>query len=820
MVFVVGKSGCGKSTLLNILGGLDKPTSGEVIFEGKKVCYDKEEYLDEYRKNHIGFVFQDHLLVDDLTVKENVKNVIDLQGKNVSDDEILSVLKSVGIDDIADKLPNTLSGGQRQRVAIARALIKKPSVILADEPTGNLDSESGKIVFDILKEISKTTLVIVVSHDLDSAYRYADRIIELKDGEVLSDKQKTTDFDLDELKRQYNEAIDKSYTATTENISLDTISADMDSAPKTKSQLSAKNAFKTMWGWLKASFLKPKNLITTLVTIFVLSLSIAALGMFNNIRMFDFEGATSNGLHNAKYNTVMLLKKDILNTQTEKEDEKENEDITFSDAEISRVKESFSGAYKTYLYNYDFQKYIDDKDDYFSASLSGFCELNETVNDEDLNNFFNAKLIAGRYPRKNKNAVEILISDFTAESIIRYGGRFDNGIVFPSRFPEELIGKTFEDHSVYFKIVGIYECQFSHLFKEKVSKDNAEFSFAKNYVFPIGLCAKDAVISMVGSVIGVGIAVELKPVDDEMFLSYNCQFLAVNSYDEITKISDSNGIEIKYSTGFDNDFNYNDIIISFSRYLDVFNLYEYSDEGELISSFNDLTAESLENLTIAENYNGKTTNYRLVGVFDDSSTSKELTIISSVKRNEHLEGLLQTPTVYVSLTGNDPTKLMNYCKNNNLNIVAVFSERLYFFSILFSMLEDTITIATAVILLFVVMLLAIIIGRSLRERSKDIGILRALGANRRDIVKIFLLNDLFYIITSFTFSVALYFIGIAVFNASISSQFGVSVVILSGNVYSILIMLLISVVVVFTASYLPIRKYSSVPPIDVIRGNE
>ena len=815
MVFVVGKSGCGKSTLLNILGGLDTPTSGEVYFDGKKVCYDKEQYLDEYRKNNIGFIFQDHLLVDGLTVKENIRSVLNIQAREASEAEIESVLSSVGLTDIANRMPNELSGGQRQRIAIARALIKSPKVILADEPTGNLDSESGKIVFDLLKEISKTVLVIVVSHDLDSAYKYADRIIELKDGEVRSDKQKINEFDLDKLKREYNAAIDKSYVDTATENNEPTGNPTETSLPKTRSQLSTRNAFKTMREWLQASLTKPKNVITTMITIFLLSIALAALGIFNNIRMFSFDSATENGLHNTKYNTVMLLKSDLLNPENSRD-----EDLTFADNEFQDIEKDFSSVYKTYYYNYDFNKFVNDENDYYNASISGLCELTSSALEEDLTGFFDAKLIAGKYPRKNKNAIEILISDYTAESILYYGGKFDNGTVLPNTLPENLIGKTFENHSVYFKIVGIYECQFSGLYKEKVDKDNAEFSYAKNYVYPIALCVKDSVFEIASSIIGLNVPTELKPLDDEVFINYNCQFLAVDGYDDLEKVSETNGIKIIFSADFNNVFAGNDIIISFNRYLDVFNLYEYSDEGELLSSFDDLKSDDIVNLTIVESYNGETTNYRVVGVFDDSSVSGDLTIVSSAIKDKHLQRLLQIPTIFVALSNSSVSKLISYSKDNNYHLISAFSERLYYFGMLFTMLGNTITIATVILLVFVVMLLAIVISKSLREREKDIGIFRALGANRTDIVKIFIFNDLFYIVASFVISVVLYFIGIAAFNASISSQFGVSVTILSGNILSVLIMFATSLIVVFVASYLPIRKYSSVPPIDIIRGAE
>ena len=147
MTFILGKSGCGKSTLLNILGGLDVPTSGEIIFKGKSFNSFKSKDYDSYRNTSVGFVFQEYNLIEKYNVFDNVSYALKLQSEKNDDNVVLDVLDKVGIKDLAKRKVNELSGGQKQRVAIARALVKNPSIILADEPTGNLDSESSKNIF-------------------------------------------------------------------------------------------------------------------------------------------------------------------------------------------------------------------------------------------------------------------------------------------------------------------------------------------------------------------------------------------------------------------------------------------------------------------------------------------------------------------------------------------------------------------------------------------------------------------------------------------------------------------------------------------------
>ena len=194
LVFLLGKSGSGKSTLLNVAGGLDEPTSGEVIVMGKSSRNFTGSDFDSYRNTFVGFIFQEYNVLNEFSVEDNIALALELQGKPKDKQKIAELLHDVELDAYAKRKPNTLSGGQKQRIAIARALIKDPQIIMADEPTGALDSATGKQVFDTLKKLSETRLVIVVSHDREFAEIYGDRIVELKDGQIISDVKKRKDI--------------------------------------------------------------------------------------------------------------------------------------------------------------------------------------------------------------------------------------------------------------------------------------------------------------------------------------------------------------------------------------------------------------------------------------------------------------------------------------------------------------------------------------------------------------------------------------------------------------------------------------------------
>lgn len=191
LVFIHGKSGSGKTTLLSIMGGLDNANSSKIIFDGIEIRRFNDEHLSRYRNQYIGFIFQAYHLISDYTVFENVELPLRLQKKKYSKDDILKALKDVELEGLENRKISELSGGQKQRVAIARALIKDPAILCADEPTGNLDSQTSIAIFNLLKKFSKDRLVLVVSHDTEYAHQFADRIIEIADGKVLSDNGQT-----------------------------------------------------------------------------------------------------------------------------------------------------------------------------------------------------------------------------------------------------------------------------------------------------------------------------------------------------------------------------------------------------------------------------------------------------------------------------------------------------------------------------------------------------------------------------------------------------------------------------------------------------
>lgn len=184
-VAIIGKSGSGKTTLLNIIGGLEKPTKGSVIISNVDVTQLKDEECAKFRRNNIGFIFQNYNLIPILNVEENIKMLPEIDRKKIDKEFFLEIIRALGLEKLLRDMPNTLSGGEQQRVAIARAMLSKPEIIIADEPTGNLDEDTAQDVLNLLKEVRNRfrQTIIIVTHDLSVA-KLADRQLRLSKGRL------------------------------------------------------------------------------------------------------------------------------------------------------------------------------------------------------------------------------------------------------------------------------------------------------------------------------------------------------------------------------------------------------------------------------------------------------------------------------------------------------------------------------------------------------------------------------------------------------------------------------------------------------------
>ena len=431
MVFLLGKSGSGKSTLLNVCGGLDSPTDGEIIVKGRSSKTFSQSDFDSYRNTHIGFIFQEYNVLDEFTVGDNLALALELQGKAKDNAKIAELLKQVDLEGYEDRKPNTLSGGQKQRIAIARALIKSPEIIMADEPTGALDSETGKQIFDTLKKLSKEKLVLVVSHDREFAETYADRIVELKDGKVVSDVSKGEEdfFATEEEKiptREYGEEERKFV----------------------RSKLPVRHAVKMGVSGLKA---KPLRLAFTLL---LCTVTFIIFGLFSTLTFYNPSSALYESLRASDLSTVQIAKNYRKYRKAYSYGVLQEEDTTVNGT--GRFTEAEREAYAALYGEEVFGGFVDWNPDIFTTQresgywfnyFQGYAYLPE-------NHPLRARITLGRYPEAEGEAC---ITSYVAESMIQRKLQLSNGAYLEASSASELLGNQFSMENEYCKIVGIID---------------------------------------------------------------------------------------------------------------------------------------------------------------------------------------------------------------------------------------------------------------------------------------------------------------------------------------------------------------------------
>ena len=502
MIFLLGKSGSGKSTLLNLLGGLDIYDSGEIIIKGKSSKNFKQQDFDSYRNTYVGFIFQEYNVLDEFTVGANIALALELQGKKATDEKINSILKEVDLEGFGQRKPNELSGGQKQRVAIARALVKNPKIISADEPTGALDSNTGRQIFDTLKKLSADKLVIVVSHDRDFAENYADRIIELADGKVISDLVYLNNYDeeksaskelifseniisipenyhlTEEDRLAINEYIDK-YKNGEINLSVSygkngrrkgtvvdnekITNKDNDPFKLIKSKLPIKNAFK-----IGASGLKYKK-IRLIITILLSGISFSLFGLSDTLGSFNYIDAGTNSIVDSEISYAALSKE-------KKNYYNDNNDFYYSigdfhlnNEDIDKIQKDtgieMSGVYipenysMSFISQYDSEniEYTQTSYNIYAMYFNGFAEITSDFLEKS-----GYTLIAGNLP--NGSEKEIAISKYVCESFIK-GGYKDIGSDQENYDKistyEDMIGKALYLGDEKFIVTGVIDMKFN-----------------------------------------------------------------------------------------------------------------------------------------------------------------------------------------------------------------------------------------------------------------------------------------------------------------------------------------------------------------------
>lgn len=518
MVFLLGKSGSGKSTMLNLLGGLDQYDGGEIIIKGISSKDFSQQRFDSYRNTYVGFIFQEYNVLEEFTVGANIALALELQGKTATDEELNNILRAVDLEGFGDRNPNELSGGQKQRVAIARALVKNPEIIMADEPTGALDSNTGRQVLDTLKKLSADKLVIIVSHDREYAEQYADRIIELADGKVIRDVEAVHETDADaekslvfrastiEIPPDYhlteedririNEYLDRLRTgasvtlpsATQQFRDTDTESIPAQDGSKfslIKSILPMKSAFKIGCSSLKYKKFRLVMTILLSVTAFTLFSLVDTFSSYDHIR------ACTDSLIDSNVNYISVNKSIKRGSGMNEWWTTYGQRLSEADMEAFRTETGLpvTGLFIPRNANLRFDGQFDPEYEFskgdFTINMMHFCGFAEITQQslEDMH----FKLIAGNLPDGKKD--EIAISEALCDTFVKAGYHAPpegNKTSQPKyqkvNSPLEMVGKVIRLMDVDYTVTGVIDTDFDLSRYDRLLEESEMNTTADNLV--------------------------------------------------------------------------------------------------------------------------------------------------------------------------------------------------------------------------------------------------------------------------------------------------------------------------------------------------
>lgn len=479
LVFVLGQSGCGKSTLLNILGGLDKPDEGRILIEGADFSKFTSANLNDYLNSYLGFIFQEYNILKDLNLYDNIALPLEMQ--NINKKEIkkktLEIIDQVGLSALKKRKINQLSGGQRQRIAVARALIKNPKMIIADEPTGNLDSVTGETIFELLKNLSKDRLVLIVTHDEESAYRFGDRIIKIEDGQLVEDI--VAPFAEQDKQPLLPPVID-------ENLPLSKVVSTRNRDDKPENGLLKLTKVSTPIGTsfkLALKNINHKKLRFILMTL-VCALSLAFFSFTIELNDDPIRQNVYTSVDNNYLYADLLEKSELPEDYVKNSIYDDYIGTQLPNNSYETIKEKIPSLtvheYKNVSVNYsDFSSQVDS---FFTGELSYLTKF------DSRNNY---KLLYGRTPVLDQN--EIMITDYIAETLIRMN------YLQEAKSYSDFLGRYIKIATdKYYKIVGIIDTNFekyTHFSKQAIIDDTSKLNYAffneYKMMNTIYLCEKD-----------------------------------------------------------------------------------------------------------------------------------------------------------------------------------------------------------------------------------------------------------------------------------------------------------------------------------------
>ena len=815
LVFVVGKSGSGKSTLLNIIGGLDKEDSGEVIVDGKSLKYFKNEDYDYYRNEYIGFVHQEANLIPDYNVYENIMISLKLKGMKISYEDCDKLLDYLSLNGLGNRNINELSGGEKMRVSIARALVKNPKILICDEPTGSLDLETGNQIFKILKSVSKNRLVIVVTHDINNAKTYGDYLIQIDNGSIISN-----------------------------NLVCETISNA--SFRSTRSKLPFKEKFRFAFKNLFNN--KVKMFFSLLLTFLSFVFLLIALN-FNNVSIAYTQ---ANALNNLGYNHITIKK-----YEHDKSDYLTNYhwDSNFDEDTFNKIKnylgDNFYRKYRiqhngNYLQlNYNYENML---------TSNGFNHDAYYYHDSDKDRFIvyndNDFEIIGRKPVEKD---EIMIHSYLADLFMHIGIGSDGSYYYPASY-EELLDNKYIDFGKYkLKVVGIindgnldeyeyikklenFEIMTSNPRNSSVVADIIEDKTFEKFLEKIMEPSYNIYVSekfldsnnyekdtIMANAILVVSNKEYKTYVESSYLTNSIMIYDGNSYSTIDNLNDN---EIIVNTKYLNTISNGEYEKLLKKYLEENK--ELTESNFVIEYMKDknIIGNNVSMEFIKKDSRKKISNYDDIKIRGISLYDNVMFVSDNIGNEALTENVVNTE---IDVYENDVKKLetlLNLFPTNGHNKKLVENTSFmsssfisYNMNYLFGMINTYDLIFLILTGVFAVIGFIVILNylfSIIRDNTKTIGILRAMGTTKKDINDIFLYQNLF--IFMFSYIVAVIFVLCLKIYANnvLSSIYTYKLVVFPLSIKILLLTGGISLIIIFISNLFIANKVSSLNPVDAI----
>lgn len=875
MVFLLGKSGSGKSTLLNLLGGLDRYDGGEIIINGVSSKDFKQTHFDSYRNTYVGFIFQEYNILDEFNVGENIAIALELQGKKATDEKINEILSKVDLDGYGNRKPNELSGGQKQRVAIARALVKNPEIIMADEPTGALDSNTGKQILNTLKKLSREKLVIVVSHDREFAESYADRIIELADGEIVGDKSIDDNFNTedsedlvfadntvtvmggyhltqDDLKRinQYIDGIKSGNLTITvpknkvgkfKDTDSEKIVVEQNKEFKPiKSKLPIQNAFKMGAGGLK------HKKVRLIITILLSCIAFVLFGLSDTFAAYNHIKVCTNSIYDSGIDYAAVVKSrqygerwyDYNNYLSDDDLDiiEKNTNVQLNGVFLPR------GADLSFNININSEiKTSDTEFEIYQPYFSGYTEINsQKITD------FGYELVAGRLPDGSKN--EIAVSDYIFEvfkktqytdGTLGKDSKGNDVVIYSDvKNHSDLLNKVITVNNIKYTIVGIVDTDFDisryeSLITKKDEQSSAQqiIDYALNNEFYAH--KGNSLVSMI--MVGEGAIERLISAEAPIFdinkgyLWFHDEKFSVDpSY--LTKLENVDISDIKWVSAPKTSLNDREIVVfeDCIEFWDIENAVnkDYGSIDYLGNLKNDNTVHIRKNMFNSDDYVDED-GYTVVGIIENNekySKYSRTAVVSEklLKEFSSIEDGKYTSAIGAMPKSHDNVKtLVSFCYNNDDDIRYPLQNAATFE---LDMISEELKEFAKVFLyiglgfaMFAAVMFANFIGTSISYKKQEIGILRAIGSRSNDVFRIFFSESFIIALINFALSSVGVFAITQILNGLVRKEAGILITFLTFGPRQIILLLFVSVFVAFISSYIPVKRIASKKPIDAIR---